>query len=129
VRLRNIGEQLGLTLEDLLATAAELTAVTVADAIGRFLSPRGVDAVYVSGGGVRNATLMVALRRRLDGVTVKRLDDLGVAAESKEALAFALLAHLTLSGEPGNVPGATGAAGAVVLGHITPGALAERERA
>ncbi|NUQ00011.1 MAG: anhydro-N-acetylmuramic acid kinase, partial [Armatimonadetes bacterium] len=98
-RLREIGEQLGLSLEDLLATAAELTAVTVADAIGRFLSPGGVDAVYVSGGGVRNATLMVALRRRLDGLTVKKLDELGVAAESKEALAFALLAHLTLSGE------------------------------
>lgn len=128
-RLRDIGEQLGLSLDDLLATAAELTAVTVADAIGRFLSPRGVDAVYVSGGGVRNATLMVALRRRLEGVTVKRLDDLGVAAESKEALAFALLAHLTLSGEAGNVRGATGATEAVVLGHITPGAPPWRENA
>jgi len=127
-RLREIGDQLGLSLEDLLATAAELTAVTVADAIGRFLSPRGVDAVYVSGGGVRNATLMVALRRRLDGVTVKKLDELGVAAESKEALAFALLAHLTLSGEAGNVPGATGAERAVPLGHVTPGGLPGRER-
>lgn len=129
LRLREIGDQLGLSLEDLLATAVELTAVTVADAIGRFLSPRGVDAVYVSGGGVRNATLMVALRRRLDGVVVKKLDELGVAAESKEALAFALLAHLTLSGEPGNVRGATGAAATAVLGHITPGAPPGRERA
>lgn len=128
LRLREIGDQLGLSLEDLLATAAELTAVTVADAIGRFLSPRGVDAVYVSGGGVRNATLMVALRRRLDGVTVKKLDDLGVAAESKEALAFALLAHLTLSGEAGNVRGATGAEATAILGHVTPGALPGRER-
>ncbi len=126
-RLRDIGEQLGLSLEDLLATASELTAVTVADAIGRFLSPRGVDAVYVSGGGVRNATLMVALRRRLDGVAVRRLDELGVAPESKEALAFALLAHLTLSGEPGNVPGATGASAPAILGHITPGAAPGRE--
>lgn len=128
-RLRDIGEQLGLSLEDLLATAAELTAVTVADAIGRFLSPRGVDAVYVSGGGVRNATLMVALRRRLEGVTVRRLDDLGVAPESKEALAFALLAHLTLSGESGNVRGATGASAPAVLGHVTPGWMPSRERA
>ncbi|MCC6349666.1 MAG: anhydro-N-acetylmuramic acid kinase [Candidatus Eisenbacteria bacterium] len=123
IRLQEIGEQLGLSLEDLLATAAELTAITVADAIGRFLSPRGVEAVYVSGGGVRNATLMVALRRRLEGVTVRKLDDLGVAADAKEALAFALLAHLTLSGEAGNVRGATGAEAAVVLGHISPGAL------
>ena len=127
-RLREIGEQLGLSLEDQLATAAELTAVTVADAIGRFLMPHGVDGVYVSGGGVRNATLMVALRRRLEGVRVERLDELGVAPESKEALAFALLAHLTLSGAPGNVPAATGAHRSVVLGHLTPGGLPGEKR-
>ena len=122
VRLRGIAESLGLSLEDTLATAAELTAASVADAIRRFLEPHGgVDAVYVSGGGVRNTTLMVALRRQLSELRVERLDELGVAPECKEALAFALLAHLTLSGECGNVPGATGAAHAVVLGSVTPG--------
>ena len=37
------------------------------------------------------------------------------------AIAFAFLAHQTLCGRPGNVPRATGAARAVVLGQITPG--------
>src|SRR5206468_3213998 len=50
------------------------------------------------------------------------LSVLGVRPESKEALAFAFLAHQTLCGWPGNVPGATGAAHPVVLGHVTPGA-------
>ncbi len=123
VRLREMGEALGLSLEDTLATAAELTAASVARAVRRFLVPRhGVDAVFVSGGGVRNATLMVALRRNLEGLRVERLDDIGVRADAKEALAFALLAHVTLSGEPGNVPGATGAAHRVPLGTVTPGA-------
>ena len=123
-RLLEIGDSLGLSFEDLLATAAELTAATVADAVHRHLLPRGgVDAVYASGGGVRNATLMVALRRRLDGIRFARLDELGAPPEAKEALAFALLAHLTLSGEPGNVPGATGARHPAVLGHVTPGAV------
>lgn len=122
-RLQGIAEDLQLSLEDTLATATELTAASVADAIERFLRPRGgVDAVYVSGGGVRNTALMLALRRRLERTRVERLDELGVESSSKEALAFALLAHLTLAGEPGNVPGATGASRRVVLGSITPGA-------
>jgi len=126
VRLQRIAEDLELSLEDTLATATALTAGSVADAIDRFLRPRGgVDAVYVSGGGVRNAALMLALRGRLEGTRVERLDELGVDASSKEALAFALLAHLTLAGEPGNVPGATGASRRAVLGSITPGALPE----
>ncbi|MCC6649538.1 MAG: anhydro-N-acetylmuramic acid kinase [Candidatus Eisenbacteria bacterium] len=127
--LREIAEPLGLSLEDMLATAAELTAASVADAVARFLEPRGgVDAVYASGGGVRNATLMVALRRRLEGTRVARLDELGVASEAKEALAFALLAHLTLCGLPGNVPAATGARVPAVLGHITPGVAPGEEQ-
>jgi len=122
-QLHRLGESLGLTLEDTLATAVELTAASIERAIREFVSPRGrVDALYASGGGVRNVTLMTALRRRLEGTRVARLDDLGVPAGTKEALAFAFLAHLTLCGEPGNLPGATGARHAVVLGSITPGA-------
>lgn len=121
-RMRELARPLGLNLEDMLATAAELTAASVANAMRQFLGPRGtVDAVYASGGGVRNRTLMEALRRRLNGLKVGLLDELGVAPDCKEAVAFALLAHLTLCGLPGNVPAATGARSAVVLGHITPG--------
>ena len=127
-RLREIAEQLGLSLEDTLATAVELTARTVAAAVEDVLVPRGgVDALYASGGGVRNATLMVALRRAIPGVRIERLDVLGVRAEAKEALAFALLAHLTLSGVAGNVPGATGARRPVVLGHVTPAGISAED--
>jgi anhydro-N-acetylmuramic acid kinase len=121
-RLREIAEPLGLSLEDMLATAVELTACSVAGAVKEHLVPRGgVDAVYVSGGGARNPTLMLAIRRRLAPLRVEVLDALGVEPDAKEALAFALLAHLTLSGVAGNVPGATGARHPVVLGHVTPG--------
>jgi len=121
-RLAEVGEGMGLSLEDTLATAVELTAASIEQAVREFVSPRGkVDAVYASGGGVRNVTLMTSLRRRLDGIRLERLDELGVSSGIKEALAFAFLAHLTLSGEPGNVPGATGARHPVILGSITPG--------
>ena len=121
-RVAELGEGLGLSLEDTLATAVELTAASIERSLREFVQRRGkVDAVYASGGGVRNVTLMLALRRRLDGIRVERLDELGVSSGIKEALAFAFLAHLTLCGEPGNVPGATGARHPVVLGSITPG--------
>ena len=124
VQLRDVGRSLGISEEDVLATAVELTAASVAGALHRFIVPRGrPDALYVSGGGVRNRTLMQALERRIAGISLQPLAVLGVPPEAKEALAFAFLAHQTLCGLAGNVPSATGAAHAVVLGHITPGVL------
>ena len=129
-RLAELGEGLGLSLEDTLATAVELSAASIERGVREFVQPRGkVDAVYASGGGVRNVSLMLALRRRLDGIRLERLDELGVSSGIKEALAFAFLAHLTLCGEPGNVPGATGARHPVVLGSITPGGAPRGVRA
>jgi anhydro-N-acetylmuramic acid kinase len=122
--LVKLGRDLSLGDDDLVATAVEITAGAVTSAIETFLEPRaGVDAIYASGGGVRNAALMGALSRRLHPRPVRALADLGVPPEAKEALAFAFLAHLTLSGLPGNVPGATGATHPAVLGTITPGSL------
>jgi anhydro-N-acetylmuramic acid kinase len=116
------GRAAGATDSDLLATAAELTAASASDAIRRFLVPRGgVDVVVASGGGVRNAALMAALERRLAPIRLETSERLGVDPSGKEALAFAFLAHQTLCGAPGNVPSATGADRAVVLGQITPG--------
>jgi anhydro-N-acetylmuramic acid kinase len=122
-KLARLGAAMGLSEDDLVATATELTAVSVARSVELFVRPRGaLDAVYVSGGGVRNAALMASLSRALAPARVAPLSELGVEPAAKEALAFALLAHRTLCGLPGNVTGATGASRPVVLGHITPGA-------
>jgi anhydro-N-acetylmuramic acid kinase len=122
-KLMELGIHMGLSDVDILATAVELTAASVADAVSRFLKPRGpVDAVYASGGGVHNATLMRALARTLAPAKLDSLAALGVPPEAKEALAFAFLAHRTLCGESGNLPSATGARHDVVLGRVTPGA-------
>ncbi|HET9328333.1 MAG TPA: anhydro-N-acetylmuramic acid kinase [Candidatus Eisenbacteria bacterium] len=120
--MRARGKALQLSDDDLLATAVALTAESVARAVRDFLAPRGVDALYASGGGVRNETLMRALADRLRPVRLSSIESLGVDAGAKEALAFAFLAHQTLCGAPGNVPSATGASHPVVLGHLTPGA-------
>ncbi len=89
---------------DLLATLTELTAHTVA----RALAPYGVLDVVVSGGGVHNPSLMAALARNLGTVRMTASDELGIPADGKEAVMWALLGFLTWHGVPGSNP-ATGA--------------------
>jgi anhydro-N-acetylmuramic acid kinase len=104
---------------DGVATAVELTARTVADAIGRWVP--AAPEVVMSGGGVRNPALMAALTRCLSrGPAVRLFDELFFSGDAKEAVAFALLGYLTIHGQPGNLPAATGAAGRRVLGSVTP---------
>jgi anhydro-N-acetylmuramic acid kinase len=109
---------------DLLATLVELSACTVARALG----PHGVGSVVVSGGGTRNPVLMRVLRQRL-GVPVRTSDELGVASEAKEAYVFALVGFLAYhqlpcvprrAGGPAGTS-ATGAKSRRPLGSLTPG--------
>ncbi|MFG1648553.1 anhydro-N-acetylmuramic acid kinase [Micromonospora sp. NPDC049275] len=102
---------------DVLATLTRLTAVTVADACRE----QGVTRLVVSGGGAHNPTLMGMLVDELPGVDLTSSDEVGVASDAKEALAFALLGYLTVHGLPGALPSGTGARHASVLGSITPG--------
>ena len=84
------------------------------------MSGRAVDFI-VSGGGARNKTLMAMLAARLEplGCKLAAIDRFGMPAEAKEAAAFALLAWHTWHRMPGNIPSATGAKRAVVLGQVT----------
>ena len=52
---------------------------------------------------------------------VKKIDELGVAADAKEAVDFAVLARETLLARPNVIPQATGAAKAMILGTIALG--------
>jgi anhydro-N-acetylmuramic acid kinase len=110
--------------EDALATATALTSESIARSFERFLLQRmkGAPVDYiVSGGGARNRTLMSMLKGRLEplGCTVMTSETFGLPAAAKEAAAFALLAWMTWHQLPGNVPAATGARRAAILGQIT----------
>jgi anhydro-N-acetylmuramic acid kinase len=106
-----------LSAEDLLASVTAATAETVAMAVRRF----DCHELIVSGGGTRNLTLMHELQARLPGANLRRTDDLGVPEAGKEALLFAIIGFLTLSGLPATVPSCTGARRPSVLGSVTPG--------
>ena len=79
-------------------------------------SADGIDAVLaeISGSGHRMLAGRVGVGEWLTH------EDFGLANAAKEALALAILAHETLRGRPGNVPSATDAQRAVVLGKIVP---------
>ncbi len=116
-------EKAGGGQEDTVVTATALTAESIALAFDRFVKPltKGTAVDYIlSGGGTRNATLIKMLRQRLEplGCKVVMSDALGLPSQAKEAAAFALLAWQTWHGQPGNIPAATGAKRAVVLGEI-----------
>lgn len=116
---------------DIVATATALTAKSILEGYRRFVWPhlgqtapsaRSVEYV-VAGGGAKNATLMAMLKEGLEplGVRVRTTDDLGIPAQAKEGVAFALMAWLTWNGLPGNIPSATGALRPVVLGKVSLG--------
>jgi len=108
-----------LTPADFLATLTELTAASVADSYRHFL-PRQPDRVLLCGGGSHNHYLRSRLERHLDPVPIQTTTEMGVDADFKEAIAFAVLAYWRLLGIPGNLPAVTGATRAVLLGNISP---------
>jgi anhydro-N-acetylmuramic acid kinase len=105
----------GLPLPDLIATATVLTASTIAMAA----RPHHPDELIVSGGGVHNPRIMAYLAALLPNTAIASSSDYGVDADAKEAIAFAVLAYETWRRRPSNLPSATGARRAVVLGSIT----------
>jgi anhydro-N-acetylmuramic acid kinase len=114
--------------EDVVATATALTARSIADAVRRFVRNQSVPAtktsfreLILSGGGARNATLVGMLAQDLAplGIQLRFSDEFGLPSEAKEAVAFAVLAYETWNRRPANVPSATGAKRAAVLGKIS----------
>lgn len=106
-----------LSPADWLATLTAFTVRAIAEGLERF-AHTSVDEVWVSGGGAHNLHLMELLSAALPGIKVDKLDKLGISVDAKEAVAFAVLANETLMGRPGNLPSATGAQRAAILGKI-----------
>ena len=112
----------GAAPADIVATATALTARSLADQYRRFIT-EPVREVVLSGGGAHNPTLVRMIEAAVaneNGPQVCIFDALYFDGEAKEAMAFALLGYLHISGRAGNVPSATGARGPRLLGSLTP---------
>ena len=88
-----------LPLPHLLATLVELTAASVSQALKT--CPHSPEAqVFVSGGGAHNPALLAAIQRHLPGFPLANTEALGIPADAKEAVLFAVLANETIAGNP-----------------------------
>ncbi len=105
--------------QDVQATLCELTARTIAQAIGN-AAPDCAE-VMVCGGGAYNGFLMARLAANLPRAHVTTTASYGIEPRWMEAMAFAWLARQTLLGLPSNLPAVTGARHAAILGAIYPG--------
>jgi anhydro-N-acetylmuramic acid kinase len=151
---------------DLIRAATIFTALSIVDALNRFVLPKTkIHQLIVSGGGAHNPLIMAQLSAAfrppahlretkirhsgrsgaafsfspapaglpprgakeslfavVDGrespIDVFPSSELGILGDAKEAFAFALFAYETFHQRPSNLPSATGARGAAILGKI-----------
>ena len=119
-RILALGRRHRAKPNDLIRAATIFTALSVVDALNRFVLPKTkVQQLIVSGGGARNPLILAQLSAALPSIEVLPSSRLGIPEDAKEAFAFALLAYETFHQRPSNLPSATGARGLAILGKIS----------
>ena len=102
-----------LPAADVQATLLHLTVVSLANEIKK-LSTSG--NVYLCGGGALNGALVAQINAKLPLFNVQATEQLDIDGDALEAMAFAWFAYAYDNKIPGNIPSATGASKALVLG-------------
>jgi anhydro-N-acetylmuramic acid kinase len=119
-KLLALGRRYRAKPNDLIRAATIFTALSVVDALNRFVIPKSkIHQLIVSGGGAHNPLILAQLAAALPDIEVLPSGRLGVPEDTKEAFAFALLAYETFHQRPANLPSATGARGPAILGKIS----------
>jgi anhydro-N-acetylmuramic acid kinase len=125
VRLAASAARRGLAATDLVATATAFTAHSIADQYRRFIVPRrGLDEVWLAGGGAHNPALVEMIASLLAPLPVGSIEEIGGHADGLEAVGFAILACAALDGVRFDLRSITGARTPVSLGVIAPGSRA-----
>ncbi len=118
-KLLALGSRYRAKRADLLRAATIFTALSVVDALNRFVLPQSkIHQLIVSGGGAHNPLILAQLDAALPGIELLPSSRLGIPEDAKEAYAFALLAYESFHQRPANLPSATGARGPAILGKI-----------
>ena len=99
---------------DKMATVTYLTAKTIVDSLQKY----NVQEIIISGGGIKNKTLMKHLKTMLPNLKIVISDKYGLPWKYKEAMLFALLGYTCHLRKPNNMPSCTGAKKKVILGKM-----------
>lgn len=101
INAQNLSHTNDLTINDLLATLTQFSAETIAESVNYAVqnsdNPNDKFTIYMSGGGVHNPLLVESLERLLL-YNFKKIDDLGISGDAKEAVLFAILANENVAG-------------------------------
>ncbi len=118
--LKHLGQKLKRKPQDALATLCFFTALSIYEAYRTFIFPRRIPSeIIVSGGGVKNKTLMWNLTNIFDPIPVVSVEKYGIPVLAKEPLAFAFMALRAMQGKINHLPHTTGAVGPRILGKIS----------
>ncbi len=101
---------------DIIHTLSYFTAWCIAHNIKLFGKVKS--DIIISGGGSHNQFILDTIKKELPEATLRISDEVGIPADTKEAICFAYLAYRTLGGLPGNIPSVTGASRQALLGQI-----------
>ena len=104
---------------DLLATVTSFTAHSIQKNYELFVPRTPKPEVFFSGGGVHNKTLMTEIQNLLPWISIRSVEELGVQADEREAVSFAVFAYHWLKGQPVSIPGITGSQKACFLGKLS----------
>lgn len=119
-KLLGLGRKHHAKPNDVIRAATIFTALSIIDALNRFvLRKHKIKQLIVSGGGARNPLITAQLAAALPTVEMLPSSRFGIREDAKEAFAFALLAYETFHQRPSNLPSATGARGPAILGKIS----------
>lgn len=114
-------KQLGINEHDLMATAVELTTISIAKAVHPILArDRRLDTLYVMGGGRKNRQIMKRLQHQLPNIKVTTVDELGINGDYVEASCYATMGEAFIRGEQLPVPRKKGISVALRLGKYVP---------
>lgn len=96
---QNLSNTTQLQPEDILATLVAFTAQGIISALKICLKKSAQLEVYLSGGGVHHPLLMAQIKKEFPSLNFQTTEALGIPADAKEAVLFALLANECLASE------------------------------